>query len=81
MKIIKFQADWCVPCKALTKVLEQIDTKTLIEVVDIDEKPEVAVEYGIRSVPTLVKLDENNNVIERLSGLKEKSELEVFLND
>jgi thioredoxin 1 len=81
MKIIKFQADWCGPCKALTKVLEQIDTKTLIEVVDIDEKPEVAVEYGIRSVPTLVKLDENNNVIERLSGLKEKSELEVFLND
>jgi thioredoxin 1 len=80
MKIIKFGADWCVNCEALTKVLEQIDTKTVIEVVDIDEKPEVAVEYGIRSVPTLVKLDENNNVIERLSGLKEKSELELFLS-
>jgi thioredoxin 1 len=80
MKIIKFQADWCGPCKALSKLLSEIDTKIPIDVVDVDENPDTAIEYGIRSVPTLVKLDENGNVLEKMSGVKTKSELELFLS-
>ena len=79
MKILKFQADWCQPCKALTKIIEEIDTKTEIEVIDIDKEPLTASKYGIRSVPTLVKLDENG-IVDRLVGYKEKKQIETFIN-
>jgi thioredoxin 1 len=53
-KILKFSASWCGPCKALSKTLHDQDLGVPVEEVDIDEKSELAVQYGIRSVPTLV---------------------------
>ena len=79
MKILKFQADWCQPCKNLTKVIQEIHTNTEIEVIDIDEQPLIASKYGIRSVPTLVKLDENG-IVDRLIGYKDKKQIEAFIN-
>ena len=80
MKIIRFTASWCGPCKILAKTLEGIETKIPIETVDIDENQGTAVEYGIRGVPTLIMLDENNNVTKRLVGSKPKAELEQWIN-
>jgi len=79
-KILKFEADWCVSCKSLSKVLEQIETNIPIEVIDIDVNPEIATEFGIRSVPTLV-LMEDNMASKRLVGNKTIQELEAFIND
>jgi thioredoxin 1 len=79
MKILKFQADWCEPCKALTKLMEEIDTKIEIEVVDIDKEPLTTTKYGIRGVPTLVKIDENG-IVDRLTGYKNKKQIEDFIN-
>lgn len=79
MKILKFQADWCQPCKALTKLIEEIDTKTEIEAIDIDKEPLVAAKYGIRGVPTLIKLDENG-IVDRITGYKDKKQIEAFIN-
>ena len=80
MKILKFQADWCQPCKALTKLIEEIDTKTEIEAIDIDKEPLTAAKYGIRSVPTLVKIDENG-IVDRLIGHKNRKEVEMFISN
>lgn len=80
MKIIRFTASWCGPCKILAKTLEGIETKIPIETIDIDENQGTAVEYGIRGVPTLIMLDENNNVTKRLVGSKPKAELEQWIN-
>ncbi len=79
MKILKFQADWCEPCKALTKLIEEIDTKIEIEVIDIDKEPLTTTKYGIRGVPTLVKIDENG-IVDRLTGYKNKKQIEDFIN-
>ena len=80
-RILRFTASWCQPCKILAKNLEMVNTKkVLIEVVDIDVHSEVAVEYGIRSVPTLVMKDENIEV-KRFSGVKTTKELEAWIND
>jgi thioredoxin 1 len=82
-KIIRFTASWCQPCKALASILEEANTNfnIPIEVVDIDVHQEVAIEYGIRGVPTLVKIDENGNVAGRMVGVKAKNLVEEFLND
>ena len=54
--------------------------KLPIEVVDIDTHPEVAIEFGIRGVPTLV-IVEDNIPSKRLVGNKTKQEIEAFIND
>jgi len=79
-KVIRFTASWCGPCKMLAKTLEEVNTNVPIEVIDIDENPAVAVEFGIRSVPTLV-IVEDNVPSKRLVGNKTKQELEAFIND
>lgn len=79
-KVLKFSASWCGPCKMLSKTIEGIETNVVIEEVDIDEQSELANEYGIRGVPTLVMLDENVEV-KRSVGNLTKQQLESWLND
>jgi thioredoxin 1 len=77
MKILRFTASWCGPCKSLAMNLEQANLQMPIEVIDIDVQSDVAVEYGIRGVPTLVMLDENIEV-KRLVGSKTITELKEW---
>lgn len=79
-RVLRFTASWCSPCKMLALQLDDIENKPLIEVIDIDSQSEVAIEYGIRGVPTLVMMDENGEV-KRRSGMMMKDELEKWLND
>lgn len=79
-KIVRFTASWCGPCKMLAKTLDEVEIKLPIEVVDIDVHPEVAAEFGIRSVPTMV-IVEDNIPSKRLVGNKTKQEIEAFIND
>jgi thioredoxin 1 len=78
-KILRFTASWCGPCKMLAKNLESVKTEVPIEVVDIDVHPEMATEFGIRGVPTLVMIeDEKEN--KRLVGMRSLKELEEWIN-
>jgi thioredoxin 1 len=79
-KVLRFTASWCQPCKAMAKLMEDIDTNLPIEVIDIDEQPELAVDYGIRSVPTLVMVDENIEV-RRMVGLATKEKLKNWIEE
>ncbi len=79
-KIVRFTASWCGPCKMLAKTLEQIETDVPMEVIDIDEQPELATEFGIRGVPTLVMV-EDNVAGKRLVGNKTIQEIEAFIHD
>lgn len=78
-KIKRFTASWCGPCKMLEKTLREINLGVEVEVIDIDNSPDVATQYKIRGVPTLV-LVENEVEIKRLIGNKTKPELEAFVN-
>jgi thioredoxin 1 len=77
-KILRFTASWCQPCKNLAKQLEEIDTGLPIEVIDIDVDTELAMDYGIRSVPTLVIVEENIEV-KRMTGLVTKEILKNWI--
>jgi thioredoxin 1 len=77
-RILRFTAPWCNPCKALAASLGEIDTKVPIEVIDIDVYPEIAEEYGVRNIPTLVMLSENIEV-KRITGSKTTKELKEWI--
>jgi thioredoxin 1 len=76
-KIVRFTAEWCQPCKTLSKQLETMELNLPIDVIDIDKHHEIAIEYGIRSVPTLV-LMEDNQVISKIVGLKSTQEIKEW---
>ena len=80
MKVLKFYAEWCGPCKSLTKTLEQYYNGEIpVEEIDIDQNNDMAREYNIRSVPVCVLLDDNGNEIRRQSGMMMIDQFEKFL--
>lgn len=83
MKVLKFEASWCQPCKMLSKVMEDAGDKIVVpvEVIDIDQHRDVAVKYGVRGVPTLVVVDDAGNEVKRQTGMMQESVLLEFLQD
>ena len=79
-RIIRITASWCGQCKSLAMNLETAGINLPIEVVDIDVHNEIAMDYGIRSVPTLVMLDENTEV-KRMVGMQSLKQLEDWINE
>jgi len=79
-KILRFTASWCQPCKGLAMNLEAANLELPIEVVDIDAMSDVAIEFGIRSVPTLIMM-EDNNILKRITGLQSVEKLKEWAND
>lgn len=80
MKVLKFYAEWCEPCKALSKVIENYYTGDVpIENINIDENMDMAVEYQVRSVPICVLLDDNGSEIKRKAGMMMIDQFEDFL--
>lgn len=80
MRILKFQATWCGPCKAMSMVVESAKDKLKVPVqeIDIEEDWAVATRYGIRSVPTMILLDEADNEIKRKVGTMNEEQLLEF---
>jgi thioredoxin-like negative regulator of GroEL len=68
MQLLKFYADWCQPCKNLSAVMSNIDIPWKVVEIDVDKNMEDTIFYGVRTLPTLVLLDENNNVVKKLTG-------------
>ena len=68
MKVLKFYATWCGPCKGMSMMMESMENLPEIENIDIDQNTELTAKYGIRSVPTLIKLDDDGNEIGRYAG-------------
>jgi thioredoxin-like negative regulator of GroEL len=80
-KLIKFQASWCGPCRQLSNLMDTMTIGIPVEVVDIDTDTGSAVKFGIRSVPTLIIVDENSNPIRHKVGNCTKEQLVEFLGE
>lgn len=74
--MVELGADWCGPCKVLEPVLDQVAAVGTFKVVkvDVDDSPEIAKEFGVRGVPTVLVF-KNGQVVARSVGVKTKSEL------
>ncbi len=78
MKILKFSAEWCNPCKQMTEWLKTQDYDHDIVEINIENNGEMVKHYGVRSVPTLIMLNEDNTVRKTVVGFN-KPKLESFL--
>lgn len=74
-KILKFSADWCMPCKVLNKKLEDFTDCEVVkyDVDDVDE--ELLEKYRIRNIPVTILLDENEEEIQRWVGVFDVNEI------
>jgi thioredoxin 1 len=82
--LVDFSAVWCGPCKMLDPVVKQLaqewDGKVKFVKLDVDHNPEVAMEYQVMGVPTLM-LFKNGEPVERVTGYQPKDRLEKKFKD
>ncbi|MDE1191314.1 MAG: thioredoxin domain-containing protein [Arachidicoccus sp.] len=78
--LLEFFADWCMPCKTLSPIIDKIENKvnSLIDVkkINIDKEKNLTAEFYIQSVPTLILLDNNGEIFWRFAGVT--TELEII---
>ena len=79
--LVDFWADWCGPCKMLAPILEELSGETEAKIckVNVDESGDLAGDYGIRSIPTMIVFKDGVKV-DQIVGLRQKSELLEKLN-
>ena len=76
--LVDFYANWCGPCKMIAPILEKVESNIKVVKVDVDVFEDLAKEYGIMSIPTLV-LFENGLEVKRHIGFLDKERIENFL--
>lgn len=81
MKLIKFSAEWCGPCKAMNNVVNKVLVKfpaLEFEDIDVEDNINIAEHYNVKNLPTFVIVD-NDKEIARTSGSMTQSKFESWL--
>ena len=81
--LIDFYADWCGPCRMVSPIIDEIAEEYdeyLVGKVNVDREGELAAEFGVMSIPTLVVM-RGGQVVKRVSGARPKAQILALLDD
>ena len=82
--VVDFWAEWCGPCKMIAPALEELsgefDGKVKIAKINIDENPDIAAQYGVRSIPTLYMF-KDGEVVDQMVGAAPKGKLSDWMQN
>ena len=78
-KILYFTASWCGPCKALGPIMDSLQGQINFDKIDVDSNTDLSAQYGVRGVPSLILL-ENGEEVNRLVGVQSKESILKFYN-
>ena len=78
--LVDFYADWCGPCKMIEPVVADLarETDAAVAKVDVDRLQQLAAQYQVQGVPTLM-LFSDGEVVERMTGARQKPQLEQLI--
>ena len=77
-KLIYFTAPWCGPCRQLGPVMEEVAREINVQKVNVDNNPELAQQYGIRNVPTVVLTSDGHEVIRKIGLNPKQTYLDMY---
>ena len=77
--LIDFWAPWCGPCRMVVPLVEEIaKERSDIKVVKINEEQELAMQFGVMSIPTLVVM-KNGKIVNQVTGARPKAQILAML--
>jgi len=82
IKVLKFSASWCGPCKQLAPIFEHVKTSVdgvSFQNVDVDQDSALAIQYKVRGVPTIV-IEKDGQEVKRIVGLTTQAALSSTIN-
>ena len=81
--IVDFYADWCMPCKMMSPIIDSIAEESISNLkvgkINVDENPNLAEKFGVMSIPTLIIMKDGNEVNKSI-GLIHKEDLEKLMD-
>ena len=83
LTVLKFSAQWCFPCKKLSPIYDNVKATTIgvtFKEIDIDVEPDLAVQYKIMSVPTMV-FEKDGLEVKRIVGLVKEADITKAISD
>ena len=79
-QLFYFSAEWCVPCQTLGPIMDQVSTQIQVQKFNIDYEADLITKYGVRNIPTVV-LVENGQEVRRFTGVKSYNDIIKFINN
>lgn len=81
MKLLQFKAEWCNPCKLQTKEFESNKLNVELNAINVDDDPDdLTNQYKVRSIPTMVLINDNGEEINRWSNFTKVSTINEFID-
>lgn len=82
--LLKFEADWCGPCQQIKPLVSDVlasHEEIHLETINVDEKEneQLVMRHGVRAIPTLVLIDDTNNILATHRGSLNRQQLESFI--